>query len=154
MPSSLVPPRVNPRWHWHHWETLTVSGVVDTESFSTVLYECAYDLNSGSTLTTGLLLCKTVIRLISGCLSPMGMALDQQWDLLRFFKCQYLYPYLACHVTKTEKGLKVRPNMPYIVDTALLVLNQCSLQCYGWIFQTFAYFGNCCITRGPCGTFS
>ena len=58
----------------------------------------------GSTLTTGLLLCKTAIRLISGRLSPMGVALDQQCDPLRFFKCWYLYPYLACHVTKTKKN--------------------------------------------------
>ena len=91
---------------------------------------------------------------LSGRLSPMGVALDQQCDPLRFFKCWYLYPYLACHVTKTEKGLKVRQDMLDIVNTALLVLNQCSLQCYRWIFQTFAYFGNCCITRGPGGAFS
>ena len=105
-------------------------------------------------ITTGLLLCKTAICLISGCLSPMGVALDKQCDPLQFFKCWYLYPYLACHMTKTKKGLKVRQNMPDIVDTALLVLNQCSLRCYGWSFQSFAYFGNCCITRGPFGTFS
>ena len=86
--------------------------------------------------------------------SIMDVAIDQQCDPLRFFKCWHLYPYLACHVTKTKKGLKVRQNMPDIVDTALLVLNQCSLQCYRWIFQTSAYFGNCCITRGRCDTFS
>ena len=110
-----------------------------------------------STLITGLLLCQTTIHLISGRLSPMGVRFDQQCDPLPFFKCWYLYPYLACHVTpppqKKKKCLKFRQNMPDIVDTDLLVLNQCSLRYYGWIFQTFAYFGNCCIT-GPCGTFS
>ena len=109
---------------------------------------------SGSTLTTGLLLCKTAIRLISGRLSPLWT-----WQLtnnvIPFGSSNVgTYPYLACHVTKTKKGLKVRQNMPDIVDTALLVLNQCSLQCYRWIFQTSAYFGNCCITRGRCDTFS
>ena len=99
-------------------------------------------------ITTGLLLCKTAICLISGRLSPMGMALD-----LQFFKCWHIHIWHV-HVTKTKKGLKVTQNMPDIVNTALLVLNQCSLQCYGWSFQSFAYFGNCCITRGPFGTFS
>ena len=61
------------------------------------------NFKGGSTLTTGLLLCKTAICLISGHLSPMGVALDQQCVPLRFFKFWYLYPYLACHVTKTKR---------------------------------------------------
>ena len=32
----------------------------------------------------------------------MGVALDP----LRFFQCWYLYPYLTCHVTKTQKRPK------------------------------------------------
>ena len=57
-------------------------------------------------ITTGLLLCKTAICLISGHLSPMGMALDKQCDPLQFFKCWHIHIWHV-HVTKTKKGLKV-----------------------------------------------